>query len=194
MAGKIKNNPTKERSLGKIMLAVFIPFIFLGVLAWVALTLSGMNVSKEVGKAASAIPGLSTFTSSNEAESTGDTSDRLEAALANKEAEINQLKQEASDKESLMEEKDRQILQLQADLEEASQPSVQEEEAEDSVKDLALSFREMDAEDAAPILQEMNQDKAVLVLKEITNKERGTILGAMESAAAAEIAVRLMDE
>lgn len=194
MAEKLKNNQMKERSLGKILLAVLIPFIFLIVLAWTALTLTGVNVSKEIEKAAAHIPGLSMIASIDKTGTAEGESDRMEASLANKEAEINQLKQEVSEKEALMEEKDRQILQLEADLEQTSQPSAENEEQEDAVKDLALSFREMDAEDAAPILQEMKQDQAVLVLKEITSKERGDILGAMESTAAADIAVRLMEE
>ncbi|RDY72156.1 MgtE protein, partial [Halobacillus trueperi] len=60
--------------------------------------------------------------------------------------------------------------------------------------EMAQSFQVMDPEEAAPILENMNQNLAVQVLNDVASEERGEILGQMDPEAAANIASMLIEE
>ncbi|RDY72157.1 hypothetical protein DXT76_03430, partial [Halobacillus trueperi] len=77
-----------KKSFSKIIAAIFFPLIFLITLLLIVLTLSGVNVFEEAEKYASRIPGLSTPASSEGQNSEASEMDRLQAVIANKEAEM----------------------------------------------------------------------------------------------------------
>ncbi|MYL70977.1 hypothetical protein GLW00_08940 [Halobacillus litoralis] len=189
-----KSTYTKKdkKSFLKIITAIIFPLIFLITLTLIVLTLSGVNVFEEVERYASRIPGLSSVASSEGKDTDCGEMDRLKAVIANKEAEVEELQSEADSKQSQINELEQQVVQLKADLEEAV---AEEGNNEDSkVSAMARSFQEMDPEEAAPILESMNQNLAVQVLSEVASEEKGEILGQMDPEAAANIASMLIEE
>ncbi|REJ09513.1 MotE family protein [Halobacillus trueperi] len=181
-----------KKSFSKIIAAIFFPLIFLITLSLIVLTLSGVNVFEEAEKYASRIPGLSTPASSEGQNSEASEMDRLQAVIANKEAEMEELQSEADSKQNQINELEQQVVQLRADLEEAK---TEDENNENSkAAEMAQSFQEMDPEEAAPILENMNQNLAVQVLNDVASEERGEILGQMDPEAAANIASMLIEE
>ncbi|SDO84301.1 MotE family protein [Halobacillus sp. SY10] len=181
-----------KKSFSKIIAAIFFPLIFLITLLLIVLTLSGVNVFEEAEKYASRIPGLSTPASSEGQNSEASEMDRLQAVIANKEAEMEELQSEADSKQNQINELEQQVVQLRADLEEARSEDGNNENSK--AAEMAQSFQVMDPEEAAPILENMNQNLAVQVLNDVASEERGEILGQMDPEAAANIASMLIEE
>ncbi|MGP4059828.1 MotE family protein [Halobacillus sp. H74] len=192
MAKGVHNDKPKGNKIQKVFFAIVIPFIFLLTLTLIVLTLSGINVFEEAEKYAKKIPGVSEVTSTDEPASDPEEMDRLQAMLANKDAEIEQLQQDADQKQTTIEEMDQQILKLEKELEDRLPEDG--EDPNQKAKDLAASFQEMDPEEAAPIIGSMSQTLAVQVMREVASEERGEILGQMDPEAAAEIASILLEE
>ncbi|WLR46947.1 hypothetical protein LC065_15560 [Halobacillus litoralis] len=188
-----KSDPTKKnkKSFLKIIAAIFTPLIFIITLTLIVLTLSGVNVFEEAEKYASRIPGLSTAVSSEGEDTKAGEVDRLKAIIANKEAEMEELQSESDRKQHQMNELEQQVVQLKADLEDARS----EGESDNSkAADMARSFQEMEPEEAAPILESMNENLAVQVLSDVASEERGEILGQMDAETAANIASILIED
>lgn len=181
-----------KKSFSKIIAAIFFPLIFLITLLLIVLTLSGVNVFEEAEKYASRISGLSTPASSEGQNSEASEMDRLQAVIANKEAEMEELQSEADSKQNQINELEQQVVQLRADLEEARSEDGNNENSK--AAEMAQSFQVMDPEEAAPILENMNQNLAVQVLNDVASEERGEILGQMDPEAAANIASMLIEE
>ncbi|QAS50996.1 MotE family protein [Halobacillus litoralis] len=192
MAKGVHNDKPKGNKIQKVFFAIVIPFIFLLTLTLIVLTLSGINVFEEAEKYAKKIPGVSEVTSTDEPASDPEEMDRLQAMVANKDVEIEQLQQDADQKQATIEEMDQQILKLEKELEDSLPEDG--EDPNQKAKDLAASFQEMDPEEAAPIIGSMSQTLAVQVMREVSSEERGEILGQMDPEAAAEIASILLEE
>lgn len=166
---------------------IVIPFVFAITLALIIFTLLGFNVFEQAEKYASKLPVVSQVVS-NEEENPGeeqvDRTDQLQASLADRSAEIKQLQQEVDNKQTTIAELEEQIKELEVELAANSESG----EAEtNKVTELAVSFQEMDPEEAAPIIGNMNETLAVQVLEEVPGEERGEILGQMEPEKAASL-------
>ncbi|MBX0356444.1 MotE family protein [Halobacillus sp. Nhm2S1] len=189
-----KSDPAQKnkKSFSKVIAAIFFPLVFLITLTLIILTLSGVNVFEEAEKYTSRIPGLSKAATSDDGNSETGEVDQLQAVIANKEAEMEELQSESDSKQNQINELEQQVVQLEADLEAAR--SEDENNENSKVIEMAQSFQEMDPEKAAPILQSMKQNLAVQVLNDVASEERGEILGQMDPETAANIAGLLIEE
>ncbi|UOQ93222.1 hypothetical protein MUO14_23045 [Halobacillus shinanisalinarum] len=194
MAKKVNREQEKGSKRQWFFLVIVVPTLFALTLTLVVLTIMGVNVIEKAESYANQIPGLSSLVSTSEEKQSTRQTEQLEATLANHNAEISQLEQEVNDKQGTIEELNQQIEQLEADLDAevnaspAAEPKEEMSSEINMVKEMAVSFEEMDEEKAAPIIENMNQDLAVQVLIEVASSERGAILGAMTPESAAEIA------
>ncbi|WP_176142517.1 MotE family protein [Halobacillus hunanensis] len=193
MANKMKHDQEKGSKLQWFFFVLVVPALFALTLTVVVLTIMGVNVVEKAESYANQIPGLSTFVSTaDESQNTRQT-EQFETVIAEHNEKIDQLQQQVEDKQLTIDELHQQIEQLETDLESALAAS-DEQQTEDSsagsdpMKEMAVSFEEMDEEKAAPIIENMDQDLAVQLLAEVASSQRGAILGAMTPEAAAKIA------
>lgn len=193
MAKSTHTQKNKSNKFPKIFFAIFLPFIFLLTLALIVLTLLGFNVFEEVEKYASKIPGISQVTSSDEQESTEDEEARLQAIIANKDAELEDLQGEVDQKQSVISELEQEVIQLETELQDVVDGN-ENESTDEKSKELARSFEGMDAEEAASIVENMEQSIAVQIMAHVASEERGEILGKMDPKLAADISVLLIEE
>jgi flagellar protein FlbB len=193
MAKSNQTQKNKTNKFPKIFFAIFLPFIFLLTLALIVLTLLGFNVFEEGEKYASKIPGISQVASSDEQESTEDEEARLQAIIANKDAELEDLQGEVDQKQSVISELEQEVIQLETELQDVVDGN-ENESADEKSKELARSFEGMDAEEAASIVENMDQSIAVKIMAHVASEERGEILGKMDPELAADISVLLIEE
>ncbi|SFK26874.1 Flagellar motility protein MotE, a chaperone for MotC folding [Halobacillus dabanensis] len=193
MAKNKQAQKNKSNKFPKIFFAIFLPFIFLFTLALIVLTLLGFNVFEEAEKYASKIPGISQVTSSNEQESTKDEEARLQAIIANKDAELEDLQGEVDQKQSEVKELEQEVIQLETELQDFVNGN-ENESMDEKSKELAQSFEGMDAEEAASIVENMDQSIAMQIMAQVASEERGEILGKMDPELAADLSVLLMEE
>lgn len=193
MAKSTQTQKNKSSKFPKIFFAIFIPFIILLTLSLIVLTLLGFNVFEEAEKYASNIPGIAQVTSSDEEEPSNDEKARLQAIIANKDAELEGLRGEVEQKQSTISELEQEVIQLETELQDFVDGNENEGLNEKS-KELARSFEGMDAEEAASIVENMDQSIAVQIMAHVASEERGEILGQMDPERAAEISVLLIEE
>lgn len=192
MAEKLHNKKKTSGAFTKVLLAVVLPLVFLITLAIIVLTLLGINVFEKAEQYARTIPGISQSASSEESNTNQAEQGRMEAVIANKDAEIEEMQMEINQKQSTIDELEQKILQLETDLEDTL--NGEDKDGDEKAMDVAESFQEMDAEEAALIMENMNQSMAVQVLTYVGSKERGEILGQMNPEVAAGIAAVLLEK
>ncbi|MFD2925525.1 magnesium transporter MgtE N-terminal domain-containing protein [Halobacillus naozhouensis] len=193
MAKKMKHDQEKSGKLQWFFFVIVVPALFALTLTVVVLTIMGTNVFEKAESYANQIPGLSAIVSTSDESQNGRQTHQLEAAIADQNEKIDQLQQQVEDKQLTIDELNQQIEQLETDLEAALATSAEQKTEEppaasNPMKEMAVSFEEMDEEEAAPIIENMDQDLAVQILAEVASSQRGAILGAMTPEAAAEIA------
>lgn len=65
---------------------------------------------------------------------------------------------------------------------------------EEELKQVAASFRKMDPESAAQIIQNLDQSNAIAILSSLSGDVRGNILAEMEPGKAAQITAAMMNQ
>ncbi|WP_181348755.1 MotE family protein [Thalassobacillus sp. CUG 92003] len=186
-----KSNPEEKKS-GKLqwfLVVILIPIMFLVTVTIVVLTLTGVNVFEEAEKYGSKIPGVSTLVSEDGQEEASVETEQLKATIANNNAEIEQLEEQVSSKDNTIEDLNQQLSEYEARLEKSEEAGEGDdtENPPDKVSELASSFKDMDAEQAAQIIENLDEVIAVQVLENVPSTERGEILGAMDPELAASL-------
>ncbi|KHE73295.1 magnesium transporter MgtE N-terminal domain-containing protein [Halobacillus sp. BBL2006] len=192
MAKKAKVKQEKGSKLQWFFFGIVIPTVFAATLALIVFTLLGINVFEQAEKYANQVPGLSKIVSTSVEKEEVVKEEQLQATIANGEAQIEQLQSEVESKQAVIQDMEQQIVQLEADLKASNESKT--ENKQDASENLAISFEEMDPEEAAPIVEEMDKALAVKMLAQVPDEERGEILGKMDPEIAAGIASSLMQE
>ncbi|MCA0983327.1 hypothetical protein LCL89_04595 [Halobacillus yeomjeoni] len=193
MAKKDRADQDNGSKLQWFFFVVIIPIVFAITLALIVFTLMGVNVFEQAEKYANKVPGLSQVVNTEAEEEQTREKDRLQAKIANNEAQIEELEGTVASKEAKIDELKQQIVKLEADLRTATEAGEEDKEKDQRVTELAVSFEEMKPEEAATIIESMNQSLAVQVLEKVTSEERGEILGKMNPETAAGIASLILD-
>lgn len=185
-----KNKPTQEKNSNgsfQWFLFIILPLVFALTITLVILTMAGVDTIGYVKKAASGIPGISSLIQEENAviSAESDQLEQLNKELESKQEEIDQLTTANQMNEKTIEELNQEIVKLNNQLEDET--GTAEESTEEQVKSIARSFQEMEAENAAAIVNNLNQDTALQVLKNVPTKERGLILEVMDPAQAANL-------
>ncbi|MGP4075607.1 MotE family protein [Halobacillus sp. K22] len=192
MAKKQKMEKEQGSRLQWFFFVVVIPAVFAISLAWIVLSLLGVNVTEQAGKYVSTVPGLTQSASKPAEEKSTLNNNELQASLDSRDETIEQLEEELSTKQAEVDELKQNVAKLEADVKAAQEEKVEPPENE-KVMDMAASFQEMDPEEAAPIVENMSQELAVKVLENISSGERGQIFGQMNPETAAGIAGEIID-
>ncbi|MFD1018184.1 MotE family protein [Thalassobacillus hwangdonensis] len=172
--------PNKGSKLQWFLLVIVIPIIFLIVLTLIIMTVAGKNVFEM----AQQIPGVESLVTSEEEAINENKINELMADVADKSARIEQLEGELAGKDDTIEELNEEILALQTEQESEDQVNTDQEEM---IKSISASFKDIDAEEAAPIIEQLDEVLAVSVLEKVPNEERGLILAAMDPEKAANL-------
>ncbi|MBS3680048.1 hypothetical protein KGF86_07465 [Ornithinibacillus massiliensis] len=181
---KVVKEKEKMNPILWFLFAIVIPVIIAITLTAIVLSLAGVNVIDWAKNTGSNIPVVSSLIPTDDEVAEKKEEENYQATIAAKDEKIEQLNQEKTALESSIEQLELTITKLQRDLEAAKQTT--EEDSSKSIKQMSSSFKEMSSEQAAIILEQLDQESAFTILSEMSNKDRGAILGNMtpESAAA----------
>src|SRR5699024_2818706 len=192
MAKQTKNKNKKMNPLLWFLIAIIIPILFALILAYIIFSMAGVNVSSWVKDKASTIPVVSSMIITDEEKSLEHRNEKLVTALDNKDAEIETLTQEIINLEGTIEKLERDLLKLEKRNQD-SEENEAEQENEVNVKQMSGSFKDMDPEQAALIIQRLDKEIAVSILKSMSNKVRGSVLETMDPEQAAELTEQIID-
>ncbi|MYL33144.1 hypothetical protein GLW08_01505 [Pontibacillus yanchengensis] len=187
-------NQLESKKTNKFQWFVFvilIPLLFAVTFALIVMTIGGVNVFQKVQEYGGKIPVVSSMVSSdNTQENQEPQSAELQATVQDQNAQIQQLKGTVSQKNQTIEELNQQIEELTNQLNEKAKSDQQRSEI---MKNMSSSFKEMDPEEAAPIIAQLDQSTAVSILQQMPDEERGNIFAKMSPEQAATLTSALVN-
>ena len=173
--------------------AIIVPLLVAITLAFIIITVTGFDAWGWVKSTGKNIPVISSLIPADEDEKqVALEKEQAELALKEKEQEIEYLLAENDDLKTQV----KQMEQKQAKLEKSLKTNRDTEEIKENesvkVEQFVGSFKDMGAEQAAQIIENMNEASALSLLDEMPNKVRGKILEAMDPKKAADLTQKLI--
>jgi flagellar motility protein MotE (MotC chaperone) len=178
---------------------VLLPLLFTALLTGIILTFLGYNVVFTVHEAANKIPFLERIipdpvADQGEVPDAGNgknsVSEEMTTELKKRDSEIQRLQIE-------MEQKNKQLAELQSKNSELQKENeaetLTEKEHQTQLQQLSSLFGGMSPGKAAPIIENLTTEEAVLVLSQMKLDERGRVLEKMDPKKAADVSILLKD-
>jgi len=173
--------------------AIIIPAAIVISLLLIILNVAGVDVSGWAKDRASSVPVLSSFIPENDELTIEENTEEKQEIIEEKDADIERLQGEIRDLESTIDRLNQDILRLENRNEPTNGQENEEEQASDTISSVSGSFKDMDQEQAALILQNLDEGTAISILNDVSNKVRGEILEAMDPEIAADLTQLLID-
>ncbi|MEN2766447.1 MotE family protein [Ornithinibacillus xuwenensis] len=169
------------------LFAIVIPIIIAITLTVIVFAVAGVNVVDWAKNTGNNIPVLSSIITTDEEARETQKEEDIQGRLDAKDAEIEQLTADNTNLESTIEQLEQEIVKLERDLNASSNVEDTTDETQETVKQISSSFSEMKSEQAALILQELEDDVAIAILSEMSNEDRGLIMESMTPDRAATL-------
>ncbi|WP_099158099.1 MotE family protein [Virgibacillus ndiopensis] len=192
----VKQNKQKREKSNPILwfiFAIVIPIIVAITLTVIIFSVAGVNVMDWVKKTGNDIPVISSIVTTDEEKDIERSEAKMQETLKNKDAKINKLTQNVDDLESTIDQLEQKIAKLEnSNTEQSTSEETSSEAGDDNsntnpVKTIASSYKEMDSEQAANIIANLEDNLAISILKELPNDVRGTIFDEMDPEKAAQL-------
>ncbi|MGP4106985.1 MotE family protein [Virgibacillus sp. L01] len=191
MAKDNKKQQNKTNPILWFFFAIVIPFIVAITLTVIIFTVAGVDVVGWAKSTGNSIPVISSVITTDKEKNEQREEKKTKDIIASKDEKIAQLNQKVSNLESTVGQLEQEIVKLEnrnANEEKIKSETADEAESgNESIKAISSSFNEMDSAQAALIIENMEQDLAVGILKQIPNDVRGGIFEEMEPDLAAEL-------
>lgn len=183
----------EEKGYGKFQwffFVIFIPSIFAIVLFVIILSILGFNVLEKAKNVGSNIPVISKYINEDEEEEQINIED-LYVQIAEQEEQINLLTRQLEQKEEEIKDLTNEATNLGEQLDEREEEVIATQK---DLKEIAKTYEAMSTKNAANILSELNRDEALLHLSQIKIDVRAAILAKMEPELAADLMSRLANQ
>lgn len=181
-----KKSGAKPNPILWFVFVFVIPTIVATTLAIVILGVAGIDVVSWAKDKASQVPVVSTWIEEDEEKNLEEQNEKAQVKIDEQNEEISQLNQEITDLEGTIDQLNQEILKLETSDE---RTTLEDEDVEeiDTIKKMSASFKEMKSKQAALIIEDLEEDIAIDILKELSNDVRGSILEAMDPSQAAHL-------
>ncbi|MCP8616520.1 MotE family protein [Salirhabdus salicampi] len=177
----MKEKPNKLQSF---IFVIFIPTVFAITLMLVVLSVIGVDITSHAKAFGKNVPFLSAFILDEDAEELEAKHRELEQTIKDKDQYIQQLEFENGQQKKDLESLQQEVEMLSQKLDETEHT---EQKREEKIKTVTTSFKDMEPEEAANILEKMKEQDILLIMTDLSAKQRGEILAAMDSEKAATI-------
>ncbi|WP_167260051.1 MotE family protein [Alkalibacillus almallahensis] len=184
-----QNKETNTSKFQWFLFVIIIPVIFAITLVLIISTFAGVNPIEKAQEYGSQMPVVGSFVSTPEEETQEQQLANHEATIQDQKATIDELEATINTKDQEIEELSNEINQLTEQLESQEETQASREE---SISQLARSFTEMNEENAASVMANMEQSVVLDILEGMNDGERGTILAEMDAELAATLSNALV--
>lgn len=176
-------------------IVIFIPAVFVMILAGVLMYYMGVNVGGAVREAASALPFINADEEILEEEYTlEELTARLEHENENYAGELARLEMELESKEEEILRLEEELLLLNQEEEHGDDQEATEEDVNrQDLRDIVRTLESMTASKAADILEEMSEDEAAGYLRQMNIDNRAQILSRMDPVSGASLVNQLAE-
>lgn len=194
MADYTKTKKNKINPFLWFLIAIVIPVVFAVILAYIIFSMAGVDATKWVKDKMSAVPVVSSFVTTEEEKDLEKQNEKLKISIKEKETEIEQLIEDVGNLEGVIDQLEKEVLKLEKKNTDNNGLDDDEEQNDDmSLRQMSQTFKDMDPEQAALIIQRLKNESAVPILNTLSNKVRGKIFEEMEPDQAAELTQLLID-
>jgi|SRR5699024_9213693 len=193
--GEIMVKENKKKKLNPFLFFIFavvIPLIIVGVITVVILSIAGFDTFGWMKEKGSTMPVVSSFVMSKEDEEIENKLGKANETIELQKEEMNELTNEIASMEGIIDELEMEIKRLENRTVDDENDNENDAEINDEVKQASASFRKMDPEKAATIIQNLDKNMAVQILSKLSGDVRGNILAEMEPKNAAELTEEMM--
>ncbi|WP_027414598.1 magnesium transporter MgtE N-terminal domain-containing protein [Aneurinibacillus terranovensis] len=201
----MKESTEEERSYSKLewfFYIIFIPILFTLVLSGIIAQMFGYNVVGSLAKMLSSVPVIQKLipdsavshpnSSSQKAPTQQDEqAQKLKDELNAKNQEVQNLKNQVNLDQKKMQQNQQQIADAKASAATAKQAI--DADRQQQISGLAKIYTSMSASKAAPIMEKLTPQEAVLVLKSMKSVDASAILAKMDPQKAADLSALLKD-
>ncbi|MUK89913.1 hypothetical protein GMD78_16200 [Ornithinibacillus sp. L9] len=198
MSNELKKEEKKKMNpILWFLFAIVIPVIIAISITVIAFAIAGVNVLDWAKEKGNNLPVVNTFITTEEEAEAEQNEEKVQSMIAEKDSEIEGLMSEVATLEGVIDQLEQEILKLENTLEQNSLEQEDEqmlEEDLDTVHEMANSFKEMNSKRAARLVEQLEQNIAVSIFKELASEDRGAILAEMDPEIAAEITELFMQD
>ncbi|MFC4557118.1 MotE family protein [Virgibacillus kekensis] len=169
--------------------AIVIPLAVAVTLTVIIFSAAGVDAIGWMKNTANNVPVLAKVVKTDQEKDQQRTEEKLKDAIASKDEKISSLTQEVSNLESTIDDLEQEIIKLENSNKKKNETEIQNDEQNERkpVETISSSFKDMDSEQAAQILENMKAELAVSILKNLKDDVRGSIFEAMDAQKAADL-------
>lgn len=192
MGEKMKeSNQKKVNPFLWFLFAIVIPLMIVISLTILILSMAGVNVGGWMKDTASNIPLVSTFVKTEDEETVEDIRQKMDEEIHEKDLEIRNLQGVNEEYKARIDSLEQELLKIKNEKESLEQLADEEEEKaeenKDEIKEIAASYENMKSKQAALVLEKLDNEISLEILKYLSKDSRGKILEAMDPEKAADL-------
>lgn len=180
----------KKPGLLQWLIVIIVPILFALLILSIILKIIGVDVIGTTKETLNKIPVVNEWVTTDEEELIENQIERKETTIVELEDKLEAISSESASKDQTIEKLQSEIDNLVAKLENKDNQPDSQAENNEANKKLVKSFTEMKAKQAAPIIEEMNQELVIEILHQLNEKTVAGILAEMEP----EVAARYMNQ
>lgn len=187
----------KPNPISWFFFVFLIPVIVAIIITVVILSIAGIDVGVWVKETGSNIPVVSNFVKDDEKIEIDDIREQHSKVLEEKEHKISELQEIVDEQASTIETLTQEALKLEQNIQSSENLDVGEEidvDRDQTIKEMASSYRKMNAKQAAKIIEKMDRNIALDLLHELSNDVRGKIIEEMSEEKAIEITEQYINQ
>lgn len=192
MVNKNKETKKTRNPILLFLFAVVIPLVVVIGVALLTLPFFGVDLGGWAKK--SNIPVISSIATSKEDKQFENKLEKANETIETQRVDINELNKEIESLEGIIDDLEMDIKRLENRTDSKADEAESAEQKEEEIKQTANSFRKMDPEKAAPIIQNLDKNIAVPILSNLSGDVRGAILAEMEPKQAAELTKEMISQ
>ncbi|GAB7388220.1 hypothetical protein BSNK01_20570 [Bacillaceae bacterium] len=199
---------TEEKAYSKtewLFYIIILPLAFTLMLTLILLQMLGYNMAGTLLDLGNKIPYVEKLIPDRATEAGAATADedddpdilKEKLALADRtiveqRKQIDQLQEKISERESEIQRLEAELAKMKQDMQQKTEQEAQQEREKD-LKELSALYASMSPSKAAPILENLTLEEALLVLRAMDNEARADILEKMDPRRAADLSILLKD-
>ncbi|MFB6801275.1 MotE family protein [Peribacillus butanolivorans] len=190
----------KENNISKFQwfLVIFIPLIFAVTVAMVVFSVAGVNVVEKAKEMSAKIPFAELIQKDEVKENSAKDTEKVSRKLAKLETEIENKEKEIEKLERVIDTRDKAVEKAEAEKQQLHSEVKQLRESQDgskkAFKDIIRTYETMAPKKSAPIITEMSDEDAVMILASMKADTLAKVLEQMTTADAARLTKRLTEQ
>ncbi|WP_404452621.1 hypothetical protein LG329_00560 [Virgibacillus necropolis] len=182
---------TKSNPILWFLFAIVVPLIVAITIIIIICKVAGFDVIDWAKNTGNNIPVISSVISTEKEENEKRTKQTFKEKISAKDEKIDELKSNVTNLEDMVDQLEQEIVKLDniettQSKEEKAEESTVEDEKSSQLKSMIASFEQMDPEQTALILQDLEEGMAISILKGLPEDVRAGILEEMEPEKAAQ--------